>query len=155
MSAWLWLALACTKDAKTDPDGAPGPTDTGTGTGDTGCREALAEGFVDEDGDGFGDPARPVSCDPAAVAEGTDCDDTNPEIRPGLAERCDGIDNDCDPATPEEGLVTRVDASELHALVRTMVRNELQGSLGERITRNVRKLVRTEINRALAARSLD
>ena len=55
----------------------------------------------------------------------------------------------------EDEPFTRVDASELHALVRTMVRNELQGSLGERITRNVRKLVRTEINRALAARSLD
>jgi hypothetical protein len=31
----------------------------------------------------------------------------------------------------------------------------LQGELGERITRNVRKLVRAEINRALMARDLD
>lgn len=44
---------------------------------------------------------------------------------------------------------------ELQDLVRMMVRQELQGSLGERITRNVRKLVRAEINRALAAQALD
>jgi hypothetical protein len=36
-----------------------------------------------------------------------------------------------------------------------MIREELQGALGERITRNVRKLVRAEINRALIARDLD
>jgi hypothetical protein len=48
-----------------------------------------------------------------------------------------------------------MDEEELHVLVRTMVREELQGNLGERITRNVRKLVRAEINRALAARALD
>jgi hypothetical protein len=45
--------------------------------------------------------------------------------------------------------------AELHDLVRTLVRQELQGSLGERITRNVRKLVRAEVNRALAAQALD
>ena len=36
-----------------------------------------------------------------------------------------------------------------------LIREELQGALGERITRNVRKLVRAEINRALMARDLD
>lgn len=39
----------------------------------------------------------------------------------------------------------------LREIVRDMIREELQGSLGERITRNVRKLVRAEINRALAS----
>jgi hypothetical protein len=48
-----------------------------------------------------------------------------------------------------------LEEAELHDLVRAMVREELQGSLGERITRNVRKLVRAEVNRALAARALD
>ncbi|MFC3087356.1 hypothetical protein [Tabrizicola soli] len=48
-----------------------------------------------------------------------------------------------------------MDEAELHDLVREILRQELQGSLGERITRNVRKLVRAEVNRALAARSLD
>ena len=39
----------------------------------------------------------------------------------------------------------------LREIVRDMIREELQGKLGERITRNVRKLVRAEVNRALAA----
>jgi hypothetical protein len=58
-------------------------------------------------------------------------------------------------AVVEDEAFNHMTAAELHALVRAMVRDELQGSLGERITRNVRKLVRAEINRALAARSLD
>ncbi len=41
----------------------------------------------------------------------------------------------------------------LREIVRDMIREELQGNLGERITRNVRKLVRAEINRALASQN--
>ena len=48
-----------------------------------------------------------------------------------------------------------IDEDGLRDLVRDMIRQELQGALGERITRNVRKLVRAEINRALAAREFD
>ena len=40
-------------------------------------------------------------------------------------------------------------------MVTDIVREELQGALGERITRNVRKLVRREIHRALVAQELD
>lgn len=43
----------------------------------------------------------------------------------------------------------------LHGIVSDAIRQELQGPLGERITRNVRKLVRREINQALAAREFD
>lgn len=43
-------------------------------------------GIPDADGDGFGDEA----------AGGNDCDDTDADINPGEAERCDTIDNDCD-----------------------------------------------------------
>ena len=50
---------------------------------------------------------------------------------------------------------TIVDESMLREMVADIVRQELQGALGERITRNVRKLVRREINRALAAHELD
>jgi hypothetical protein len=43
----------------------------------------------------------------------------------------------------------------LREIVRDMIRDELQGNLGERITRNVRKLVRAEINRALESRDFE
>lgn len=41
---------------------------------------------------------------------------------------------------------------DLAELVRSIVREELQGELGERISTNIRKLVRREIGRAIAAR---
>lgn len=47
-----------------------------------------------------------------------------------------------------------LDEEMLRDMVAEFVREELQGALGERITRNVRKLVRAEIQRALAARDL-
>jgi hypothetical protein len=49
---------------------------------------------------------------------------------------------------------TYLDEDSLRELVAEIVREELQGALGERITRNVRKLVRREIHRALAAQDL-
>lgn len=59
-----------------------------------------------------------------------------------------------DPFAPEagesadpEGLA--LDEQVLRDMVAEIVRQELQGALGERITRNVRKLVRREIQRAL------
>ena len=50
---------------------------------------------------------------------------------------------------------TYLDEEALRELVSEMVRSELQGELGDRITRNVRKLVRREIHRALASRDFD
>jgi hypothetical protein len=48
-----------------------------------------------------------------------------------------------------------LDEDSLRDLVSDMVREELQGELGDRITRNVRKLVRREIQRALASREFE
>jgi hypothetical protein len=48
-----------------------------------------------------------------------------------------------------------MDEESLRELVADIVREELQGALGERITRNVRKLVRREIHRALTTQQLD
>ena len=56
-----------------------------------------------------------------------------------------------DPAPAE----TVIDEDTLRDLVAQIVRQELQGALGERITRNVRKLVRREIHRAMTAQDLD
>ncbi len=60
-----------------------------------------------------------------------------------------GADNDI-PAAGEDVL----DEEALRDLVADVVRQELQGALGERITRNMRKLIRREINRALAAQDV-
>lgn len=48
-----------------------------------------------------------------------------------------------------------LDEETLREMVSDIVREELQGALGERITRNVRKLVRREIHRAIAAQDLE
>jgi cell pole-organizing protein PopZ len=48
-----------------------------------------------------------------------------------------------------------LDEDTLRELVADIVRQELQGALGERITRNVRKLVRREIQRALTSNELE
>jgi hypothetical protein len=49
---------------------------------------------------------------------------------------------------------TEIDEEMLRDIVRDVLREELQGPLGERITRNVRKLVRAEIYKAMTARDL-
>ena len=48
-----------------------------------------------------------------------------------------------------------IDPEMLRSMVSQMIRDELQGEMGERITRNVRKLVRREINRVLSAQEFD
>ncbi|MCP4809355.1 MAG: hypothetical protein GY913_11745 [Proteobacteria bacterium] len=72
--------------------------------------------FFDADGDGYGDPDAPVLvCPvPTGVAENADdCDDTTADVAPGLAEVCNGVDDDCDGAV-DEGLdeVWYVDADD-------------------------------------------
>lgn len=49
---------------------------------------------------------------------------------------------------------TEISEDQLREMVARMVRDELQGELGERITRNVRKLVRSEIHRAFLMRDI-
>lgn len=48
-----------------------------------------------------------------------------------------------------------IDEETLRDLVTDIIRKELAGTLGERITRNVRKLVRLEVNRALSTRDFE
>jgi len=103
-------------------DTDPGPTETGdsatdsgpTGSDDTGDCE-MVDWFADADGDGFGDPeVWETACEgpPDSVVEGpADCDDGDETIHPGAVEICDGADNDCDPATSEDGLVATDGAS--------------------------------------------
>ncbi len=96
-NALSWPALAaslallahagCPTD--TDDDDTSGDDDSSPADDDT-SGDDDSTGGVDEDGDGW------------TVGEG-DCDDTDPGIHPGQAEAtCDGVDNDCDPATEDE-----------------------------------------------------
>tara|TARA_R110002051_G_scaffold159688_3_gene231197 strand:+ start:2232 stop:3128 length:897 start_codon:yes stop_codon:yes gene_type:complete len=50
---------------------------------------------------------------------------------------------------------TKLDQEEMRQMVVDAVRQELQGDLGERITRNIRKLVRLEISRATSENLYD
>ena len=60
----------------------------------------------DGDGDGFGDPAQQAQgclAPDSYVSDCSDCDDTQPDVSPGLDEICDdGLDNDCDGVIDED-----------------------------------------------------
>lgn len=48
-----------------------------------------------------------------------------------------------------------IDETELRSMVSEMIRDELRGALGEKITKNIRKLVRREINSALLKQRIE
>ncbi|SHH68534.1 V-type ATPase subunit [Cognatishimia maritima] len=117
-----------------------------------------------EDGDNAGVPTTSldwevdvVSHDAATEAE--DIDEAEPESVEETAAR-DFVDQavedvvEADEAIDAQDYEAILDEDMLRELVGEIVRQELQGPLGERITRNVRKLVRREINRVLTAQKL-
>ena len=75
----------------------------------------------------------------------TDIDDSSDDIDASL-------DDELDDFIRKE---STVDEEVLREMVTDIVRQELQGALGERITRNVRKLVRREIYRVLNAQDFE
>ncbi|KAJ54140.1 hypothetical protein ACMU_03390 [Actibacterium mucosum KCTC 23349] len=74
---------------------------------------------------------------------------------PQLDEKPEEVEPDDTWSAVDESDSVLLDEDSLREMVVAIVREELQGGLGERITRNVRKLVRREINRALASRDFD
>ncbi|MEC7965360.1 MAG: hypothetical protein VX201_18965 [Pseudomonadota bacterium] len=99
-----------------------------------------------------------AALDEPAVAVETPVEESYDAVDPYATQVYDSVEEDA-PAAFEDlaglGLQDGIlDEEMLRELVADIVRQELQGSLGERITRNVRKLVRREIQRALTARDL-
>ncbi|MFZ5476123.1 MAG: putative metal-binding motif-containing protein [Myxococcota bacterium] len=96
-----------TPAVETGDSGDPGETgDTGDGRGAT-----PPTWYLDADGDGYGDPDRAVvRCDPPGlyVADGSDCDDTDPVVNPLGAESCNDADDDCDGEVDELGATGEV-----------------------------------------------
>lgn len=81
----------------------------------------------------------------------------NPTVTAHEPERVEPETSEPELAEPQ-GAETEslpMDEDALRELIADVVRQELQGALGERITRNVRKMVRREIHRALAAQDLE
>jgi hypothetical protein len=65
-------------------------------------------GFSDTDGDGFGAGEVVVFCGdlpPGYVAESGDCDDSDAAVHPDQLETCNGLDDDCDGAVDDTGVV--------------------------------------------------
>ncbi|MEY3213482.1 MAG: hypothetical protein RIT28_3963 [Pseudomonadota bacterium] len=91
-------------DQDNDCDGLTDDEDDSVGAG----RQTV---YLDGDGDGHGDGAPILACDPPAGSAETDddCDDADPEVSPSHVERCDtASDDDCDGATTDCAL--RLDA---------------------------------------------
>ena len=64
--------------------------------------------YRDNDGDGYGSSITRTSSDldcsdPGESFLGTDCDDTDPSVHPGVVEVCNGIDDNCAGSTDEGG----------------------------------------------------
>ncbi|MBX7115942.1 MAG: putative metal-binding motif-containing protein [Myxococcaceae bacterium] len=93
----------------------PGAAEVCNGVDDN-CTGGIDEGLVikayytDSDGDGFGASGATAqnSCAavPGKVVDHTDCDDTKPMVKPGAAEACNGIDDNCD-GQVDNGTVTQ------------------------------------------------
>lgn len=115
--------------------------------------ETLIAGQTEEfEPDMVGDGDNAGTEPPALEWEDADQDVDVEQPSPAVEERADSAKDNSQIFSSDEDVL---DEEALRDLVSDIVREELQGALGERITRNVRKLVRREIHRALAAQDLE
>jgi hypothetical protein len=134
---------AAGENAPEQPAVAGGPADHGAASGAAAAASASRRLHLSADPGTGGEAAGR----PAAAAAGTP--DEDKMASPRAAGTDDAILLD------EPGEEAILDEDTLRDLVSQVVREELMGELGERITRNVKKLVRREIQRALAGREFD
>ncbi|MEW5743487.1 MAG: putative metal-binding motif-containing protein [Myxococcota bacterium] len=94
-----------------DPMAFPGARELCNGQDDS-CDGQVDENlpiipyYADGDGDGVGSTQTGEGCKAppmGSVAQSGDCDDADAMVRPGQAESCNGVDDDCD-GTPDNGL---------------------------------------------------
>lgn len=113
---------------------------------ETALTEAVTSAIVDMAEDALtGDEAFGQTL---ADAVGTDVESALIDVEP----QAESVDD-----TPPRAKMAPAsfDSADIRPLISSLIREELQGDLGERITRNVRKLVRQEIQRALAVREVE
>jgi hypothetical protein len=124
MLSLLFLPLflgACGDTGKEDDSAVPCLATAESCDGvDNDCDGEIDEGlpglkafYVDADEDGWGsDTTRVIACaaPEGYVADGGDCDDANASVNPGVAESCDGLDDDCDGEIDEAGAIGAVDS---------------------------------------------
>ncbi len=97
-----------------------------------------------------------LSCEPQVGASPDVADAVMDDLRAHMPEEIADSAEIVDVEALSDAMdeTAEIDEAMLREMVADIVRQELQGALGERITRNVRKLVRREIHRALAAHDL-
>lgn len=156
------LSLVAARDGARGEDtaqDAPEPEAVETGA------EEIASGAEDtptETSEGDDAMRTPVFSRRAVFSHATDQDDASLETSDEASEAPSGEDTDAEdlgedpnPFTFPDGEDGILDEETLREIIVDVVREELQGVLGQRITRNVRKMVRREIRMALAAEDLD
>jgi len=142
------------QDEEWEPDGTPDDTYAGHPVSPLPWRdsdEAAEAAETPDDAPGQGAPPD-VEAAPKDTAEAGQWDmaEDRSYDRPEAAAGDD--EDDAESWYAED---TIIDEEALRDMVSEIVRQELQGALGERITRNVRKLVRREIHRALMSQKME
>jgi hypothetical protein len=168
----LWSSVGSSVDApeeEAEPPASAAPA--AEDHGHWSAQEVPGVDWVQEDGDWVEPEPMPFVAHPRKAALADDplarawADRAEAEVRaslhetPSPAPAAAAEASRPQPAAEEPGLFDgdgpEIDEEVLRDIVRDIIREELAGTLGERITRNVRKLVRVEINRALTAREFE
>jgi hypothetical protein len=142
-------ALIGTADSQFEPDGSSGASSA--------MNESLPWQDSDVERSTAGLRSVPDPAEDSQAAEFHSEFDAFEQARQrAIAEAADELQADvADTLLEAQDAVPVLDEEALRDMVADIVRQELHGPLGERITRNVRKLVRREIYRAMAANELD